>query len=274
MNSPKTYNEKLQWLKLNYKNPLIPTCVDKYAVRRFVEERIGSEYLNECIGVYDNVEEVPFDDLPNRFVLKAAHGSGWNIICPDKSRLDREFAKRTMRKWLKSDFSVFGREWQYKSIPHRIVCEKFIEDSQSGELRDYKLFTFKGETKYIWVDFSLGEGKASDIEVSYSKPKPVIGRKRYRNFYDAKWKFQKDKGCLYENLDTTDVPRPACLEKMLELARKLSCDFPQCRVDFYVLGGERIVFGELTFSSGNGCNEFYPNSFDAELGQYIDINGL
>ena len=112
LNPPIDFNEKLQWLKLHYRNPLMVTCADKWAVREFVKERIGEKYLAECIGVYDNVEKIPFDDLPNQVVLKATHGSGWNIICPDKEKIDWNLARTRMRKWLKSDFSKNGREWQ------------------------------------------------------------------------------------------------------------------------------------------------------------------
>lgn len=278
LNPPIDFNEKLQWLKLHYRNPLMVTCADKWAVREFVKERIGEKYLAECIGVYDNVEKIPFDDLPNQFVLKATHGSGWNIICPDKEKIDWNLARTRMRKWLKSDFSKNGREWQYHEIKPQIICEKFLVDPDSPMLRDYKLFTFRGETKYIWVDFTEpvgNDGSEPHVqEVGYSKPKIVDGMARFRNIYDAKWNFMPGRGSLHPCKETDAVKKPDCLEEMIYVARKLAYDYPQCRVDLYVLGGKRIVFGELTFTGGNGCNAFYPQSFNDELGSYIDLDSI
>ena len=278
LNPPVDFNEKLQWLKLHYRNPLMVTCADKWAVREFVKKRIGEKYLAECIGVYDNVEKIPFEALPQQFVLKATHGSGWNIICPDKTKIDWRFAKKKMRKWLKSDFSKNGREWQYHEIKPQIICEKFLIDPGTPVLRDYKLFTFKGETKYIWVDFTENaEGSQTthvEQEVGYSNPKITDGCVRYRNIYDAQWNFMPGCGSLYPCKDATTVKKPECLDEMIEVARKLASDFPQCRVDLYVLEGKQIVFGELTFTSANGCNAFYPQSFNDELGSYIDLGSI
>lgn len=275
LNPPIDFNEKLQWLKLHYRNPLMVTCADKWAVREFVKERIGEEYLAECIGVYDDVEKIPFETLPRQFVLKATHGSGWNIICPDKAKIDWNLAKKKMRKWLNSDFSKNGREWQYRQIKPQIICEKFLVDPECPMLRDYKLFTFRGETKYIWVDFTelveTDNHPSVTQEVGYSKPKVVNGLARYRNFYDSNWNFMSGRGSLHPCKATDSVKKPECLEEMLEVAKKLACDFPQCRVDLYVLEGKHIVFGELTFTGGNGCNAFYPQSFNDELGSYIEL---
>lgn len=278
LDPPIDFNEKLQWLKLHYRNPLMVTCADKWAVREFVKDRVGEKYLAECIGVYDDVEKILFDLLPQQFVLKATHGSGWNIICPAKSALDWPLAKKKLRKWLNSDFSKNGREWQYREIKPQIICEKFLIDPETPMLQDYKLFTFRGETKYIWVDFvePIGNAKIEDAAqgVGYSKPKIVDGMARYRNFYDSQWNFMPGRGSLHPCKETTAIKKPECLDEMLVVAKKLASDFPQCRVDLYVIGGKRIVFGELTFTSGNGCNAFYPQSFNDELGSYIDLKGL
>ena len=278
LNPPIDFNEKLQWLKLHYRNPLMVTCADKWAVREFVKERIGEEYLAECIGVYDDVEKIPFETLPRQFVLKATHGSGWNIICPDKAQIDWNLAKKKMRKWLNSDFSKNGREWQYRQIKPQIICEKFIIDTETPVLRDYKLFTFNGETKYIWVDFmetsESCQGQEIEQEVGYSNPKVSEGCIRYRNIYDTNWNLMTGRGSLYPCKDTSAIRKPECLDEMLEVAKKLASDFPQCRVDLYVIEGKRIVFGELTFTSANGCNAFYPQSFNDELGSYIALENL
>ena len=278
LNPPIDFNEKLQWLKLHYRNPLMVKCADKWLVREYVKEKIGEKYLAECIGVYDDVEKIPFDALPQQFVLKATHGSGWNIICPDKSKIDWPLAKAKMRKWLKRDFSKNGREWQYHEIKPQIICEKFLIDPDSPMLRDYKLFTFRGVTKYIWVDFTepVGNdyGKSYEQEVGYSKPKIVDGMARYRNIYDANWNFMPGRGSLYPCKETNVVKKPDSFDEMIDVARKLASDFPQCRVDLYVLGGKQIVFGDLTFTGGNGCNVFYPQSFNDELGSYIDLDSI
>lgn len=278
LDSPIDFNEKLQWLKLHYRNPLMVTCADKWAVREYVKKKIGEKYLAECIGVYDDVEKMPFESLPQQFVLKATHGSGWNIICPDKSKIDWALAKSKMRKWLKSDFSRNGREWQYHEIKPQIICEKFLIDPETPVLRDYKLFTFRGDTKYIWVDFTMNADGSLDTgveqEVGYSNPKVAKGCLRYRNIYDPNWSFMPDRGSLYPCKETLAIEKPECLDEMLEVAKKLASDFPQCRVDMYVLGGKRIVFGELTFTGGNGCNAFYPQSFNDELGSYIDLDSI
>ncbi len=275
LNPPIDFNEKLQWLKLHYRNPLMVTCADKWAVREYVKNRIGEKYLAECIGVYDDVEKIPFETLPQQFVLKATHGSGWNIICPDKAKIDWILAKKKMRKWLNSDFSKNGREWQYRQIKPQIICEKFIIDPETPVLRDYKLFTFNGETKYIWVDFTetseSGQGQEIEQEVGYSNPKVSEGCIRYRNIYDTNWNLMTGRGSLYPCKDTSAIRKPECLDEMLEVAKKLASDFPQCRVDLYVIEGKRIVFGELTFTSANGCNAFYPQSFNDELGSYIKL---
>lgn len=268
--APKNFNQKLQWLKLYYRAPLMIKCADKFEARDFVKERIGEQYLNEVIGLYRNVEEINFNFLPEAFVLKATHGSGWNIICPDKTRINWPLACKKMKKWLKSDFSRNGREWQYHHMQRRIVCEKFLHDGESSILRDYKIFAFDGECKYIWVDFDC-ESQEENMEASYAKPKVLNNVTRYRNIYDTNWVFQPDKCILRKNLETPMVKKPECLQEMLEIAAKLSKGFPQCRVDLYVLENKRIVFGELTFSSGNGCLVFIPASFGEELGGYIRL---
>ena len=247
---PVDFNQKVQWLKLYDRNPLYVTCADKYEVRKYVKEKIGAQYLNECVGVYDKVEDIQFSDLPERFVFKATHGSGWNLICADKTKMDWVKACRKMQGWLKRDFSRIGREWQYHHMKPRIVCEAFMSEPDGLPLRDYKLFTFNGETKYIAVEFARqGEDRI--------------------NFYDAAWNFQPEKHTCPGNDPSFVIARPACLDEMKSLARKLASEFPMCRVDFYVPGGREVVFGELTFTPGKGCNDFSPQSFCDELGGYI-----
>ena len=256
LDSPRDFNEKIQWLKLHYRNPLMVTCADKYEVRKFVGQRIGEKYLNVCLGVYEHPEDIDFSALPESFVLKATQGASWNIICPDKQKLNVPAAIQTMRKWVEKDFYEYSREWQYHVARKRIVCEKFLEDPVHKELRDYKLFTFRGVVKYIWVDYYQAiNGK----------------RVHCRNFYDPDWNYQKGKGVSFPSLESVVIPKPECLDELKSLATKLASDFPQCRVDFYVLEDRRIVFGELTFTSFGGCGAIYPDSFCRELGDYIEL---
>ena len=250
---PEDFNEKIQWLKLYYRNNLYVTCADKYAVREFVREKIGEKQLNKCIGVYERIDDIKFTELPERFALKATHGSGWNIVCSDKRKLNWKSACRRMRRWLKSDFSRVGREWQYHEIKPRVICEAFMEESDGSSLVDYKLYTFKGDVKYIAVEFNGNDGR------------------HYINIYDSGWKFQPDKKLAAPNAPHLMQDIPGCLEELKEVARKLSADFPMCRVDLYVVGGKKIIFGELTFTPGKGCNAFSPQTFCDELGNYIEL---
>ena len=255
---PSDFNEKIQWMKLNYHNPLLVRCADKYEVRSFVKDRVGEKYLNKCIGVYKKVEEIPYEELPRSFVLKATHGSGWNIVCADKNKLDWATAKSKMRKWLKLDFSRVGREWQYSQMQHRIICEEFLSDGNQTILRDYKVFTFGGVVKYIWVDYYKKNENGKLL--------------RYRNFYDTKWRYIPGCGSLFPNGKDEDIERPECLREMIDVAERLGGDFPHCRVDFYVLeDGRKLVFGEMTFTCGNGVNEFFPQSFAKELGDCFEL---
>jgi hypothetical protein len=254
-NPPVDFNEKLQWLKVHYRHPLIPICADKYAVRECVREQIGEAVLNECIGVYENADDIDFASLPNQFVLKCTHGSSWNIVCDDKTKLDVKRTVKLLNKWLSIDFSRYGREWQYHYIKPRIVCERFLRDNSSERLCDFKVFTFNGRAEYIWVDYYKNS-------------------KHYRNVYNCTWEFQPEKGSRVEHGEADDVKRPECLEEMISYSMKLASPFPQCRVDYYVLENRKLVFGEMTFTSGGGCNEFYPQAFNDELGGYIDLQSI
>lgn len=271
LNHPSDFNQKLQWLKLYYKNPLLVTCSDKYAVREFVKNTIGEKYLNTIIGVYSNVDDIPFESLPQSFVLKATHGSGWNVICSDKTQLNIAVTRRKLKKWLRSDFSQRGREWQYRQIQPQIICESFIRDDEIPALRDYKIFTYSGECKYIWLDFCDPNITEPDDGVAFSKPRRTKTKGCYRNIYDTQWQLQYGKRITRPNLETVNIPPPDCLGEMLDVASALSQGFPHCRVDLYVVNGNKIIFGELTFTSGNGCNHFSPESFGEELGQHITL---
>lgn len=248
LNDPKTFSEKLQWIKLYYKNSMMSTLSDKLLVRDWIKEKIGEEYLVPLIGAWENFDDIDFDKFPNEFVIKANHGSKMNIIVNDKSKFDKEDARRKFKKWLKQDFSyMFGYQLHYGAIKPMIVAEEMIPND--GNLFDYKIFVFDGKARYIWID--------SD---RYSE--------HHRNIYDFDWnpapfeiEFPKRE---------KELPPPVNLEKMRVLAEKLAEGFPEVRVDFYEVDG-KILFGEMTFTSGSGQEKIVPYEYDRILGDMITL---
>lgn len=181
--------------------------------------------------MYDTVEEIDFEKIPDRFVMKFTNGSGYNIICKHKTKNTEKYIKKRFEKWLKVDFYMLGREWAYKNVENRIICEEYLESPESYGLNDYKVFCFNGVPKLIQVDYDR-----------FTEHK--------RNLYTPQWVFIDEK-VAYENDPCANIPKPQNLEEMLACARKLSNGFPHVRVDFYSIG-ERLVFGELTFYHGAG----------------------
>jgi len=239
LKNPDTFNAKINWLKLYDRNPLYPQLVDKYEVRSFVEKKIGNEYSSE----------IDFDKLPDSFVLKGTHGSSWVIVCPDKSQLNIQKAKKTMDVWLKKNFYKLYGEWVYKNVPPRVICEKYLVNKNESALIDYKFYCFHGKPKFIHVDIDRFE-------------------KHCRNFYDLNWNKMPFSLC-YPQAER-DVKRPSRLSKMIELASALSAEFKFVRVDFYQVD-EKIIFGELTFNPGNGLEIFTPRKYDIEIGKYLTL---
>ena len=232
---PKGYGEKLQWMKLFYRNDKMPICSDKYRVREYLKECGLAHLANEVIGVYKDARDIDFDSLPDKFVAKANHGSGWNLICKDKSKLDWKGSVKLMNSWLKLDLSVFGREWNYHEIEPRIVIEKFIDHEP---LNDYKFMCFNGEPLYMQLN--------NDYE----------GR-HYVDFYDlATWTQIPVTYSAYQMSDR-HIEKPVQFDEMMELARKLAKPFPFVRVDFYNFDNT-IILGELTFFPGGGLWPFAP----------------
>lgn len=249
LENPKSFNEKIQWLKLYDNSPLKTKLADKYLVREWIKENLGEEYLIPLLGVYDSFDEIDFDKLPDKFVLKANHGCAWNIIVKDKQKFDKKKAKKKFDKWMKRNYALkAGFEMQYKDIPPKIVAEAFIQDSK-GELNDYKVLCFNGEPKFIWID----QGRFSN---------------RTENIYDTEWNLQPFL-LTYEN-SKEEVPPPKNLETMIEFARKLSKDFALVRVDFYNVDG-KIYFGEMTFTSASGVDVFKPAEYDLKLGEMLEL---
>jgi len=246
---PRTFNEKLQWYKLHYRDPLMVILADKYAVRRYLEAAGHADLLNELYGVYDRVEEIDFDSLPQRFVLKATHGSNMNIICRDKKTLDREECRVVMKNWLATKYYHSGRQWAYKDIPPRLVCEKYLENEEFGELLDYKFYCFGGKPEFLWVC----SGRYGAGGVKY-------------NAYDMDWRrIRVFKGKPGSELD---IQKPAGFEAMVAVARDLCGKFPFIRVDLYSVAG-RLVFGEFTFYPDSGTVPFTPDRYNYYFGDFF-----
>jgi len=249
LKNPQTFNEKIQWYKIYYKNPLFQKLADKYSVREFVKEKIGEKYLNELLGVYNNVKEIDFNKLPNKFVLKCVHGSGYNIIVKDKSKLDVSQVLKTLKKWQSRNFYSKGKEWSYKNIPRKIVAEAFLED-ENAVVSDYKFFCFDGKIKFIQVDI---ERKIHNL----------------RCFYDTDWKklhFHAEKIAFNEG----EIKKPENLTDMIDVVEKLSQNIPFVRVDLYSVKG-KTIFGEMTFYPANGTKDFFPAEMNLIIGSYFNL---
>lgn len=251
LENPKTYTEKLQWLKLYDHRPVYTTMVDKYAVKEFVAKKIGPEYVIPMLGVWNRVEDIDFDALPDRFVLKTTHDSGGIVVCKDKSKLDIPAARRKLNGFLKRNYYDHNREWPYKNVPHRIIAEVYMEDSKYQELRDYKFFTFGGEPKVLYIAQGRGRGE------------PTVA-----DFFDMEFKHLP----FTIDHDMAPVPpeKPACFEEMKRLAAILSEGTPQLRVDFYEVDG-KVYFGEMTFFHCSGMEAFHPEEWDRTFGDWVTL---
>ena len=247
---PITFNEKLQWLKLYDHNPKYTTMVDKYRVKKYIENKIGAEYVIPTLGVWDNFDDIDVDNLPNQFVLKCTHDSGGLVICKNKKNLDVASARKKINKSLKTNFFLRGREWPYKDVPRKIIAERFMDDGTGEELRDYKVLCFDGEPKLI----EIHEGRFSGHHT--------------QDFYDVNCNLTK-----YEQPDDPlsghKMEKPVLWDKMMDLSRELAEGIPHIRVDWYIID-ERLYFGELTFFDGSGFSAFIGDQ-DKEIGSWITL---
>lgn len=253
LDNPQTFNEKLQWLKLYDRKPEYTMMVDKFQARNYIADKIGEEYLIPCLGVWDDPDDIDFDKLPNQFVLKCNHNSGLGMcICKDKSKLNIAKVRRELRKGLKQDYYLTGREWAYKDVPRKIICEKYMSDENEGSsLIDYKFMCFNGKVKCSFV--CSGRFSSEGLRVT---------------FFDRDWNvmpFERHYHSVKEGL-----PKPHNYEKMVEIAEKLSKGIPFVRIDFYEVKS-KIYFGEFTFYPGSGMEEFNPEEWDKILGSWIDL---
>lgn len=251
LDNPKTFNEKLQWLKLYDRNPEYTKLVDKHEVKDIVAGIIGKEYIIPTIGVWDKFEEIRFDELPQQFVLKCTHDSGGLVICKDKNEIDIKKANKKIEHSLKNNYYMQNREWPYKNIKPRIIAEEYMVDESGYELKDYKFMCFNGEVKCIFVCSEREE--ADGVKVT---------------FFDNDWNLLNFTR-KYE-MSKKNISKPISLRKMIELAEKLSEGIPFVRVDFYEID-KKPYFGEMTFFPGSGFEKFSPEIWDKKLGSWMDI---
>ncbi len=246
---PINFDEKIQWLKLYYRNPLLNICADKFAVREFVKQQIGEKYLIPLIGAYDHVNGIKFTHLPNKFVLKSNNSSGKNIICTDKSKLNISDTKNILREWLlpESNLYYYSYEWAYRYIKPKIICETFLDTKKS--LVDYKFHCFNGHPKFVQV-----------VSERY------VNRKV--DYYDLKWKSMPIHSKSPRSLK--EISKPSHLEEMIKISQKLSANFPFVRVDLYQVNNQ-VYFGELTFYPSAGMVGFKPMSWNKKIGGILEL---
>lgn len=252
LNNPKTYNEKLQWLKLHDRKPEYTMMVDKLEVKRYISEKIGEQYIIPTLGVWDRFEDINFDALPEQFVLKCTHDSGGLVICTDKSKLDFASAKKKINRCLKTNYYWQDREWPYKNVKPRIIAEKYLADANTYELRDYKFFCFDGEVKALFI---ASERQKIDGETKFDFFDSEFNRLPIQNGHPNAEKLPE---C------------PKCFEEMKRLAASLSIGIPHLRVDLYEVDG-KVYFGELTFYHWSGMVPFEPEEWDYKFGSWIKL---
>lgn len=253
LDSPQTFNEKIQWLKLYYfpKSNSVVKCADKYAVRDYIKNKGYENTLTPLIGSWNNTSEIDWDILPKKFVFKCNHGCAYNIVVTNKEKVDKSAIIKQLNTWMKEDFGAFNIELHYSKIkPRKIICEEFLGEN----ITDYKFFCFNGEPKYIYVSNDLIHDRQAQIGFFYLD--------------GSKMPLTRD--------DYTDIPEvklPRFYNEMLEMSKALSKDFPFVRVDFFI-ANNRYYFAELTFTPGAGMMPFNPEKYDLEWGKMIDLSSI
>lgn len=252
LDNPQTFNEKLQWLKLYDRKEIYSKMVDKYEVKKIIENSIGSEYVIPTYGVYQNFDEINFEELPSSFVIKCTHfgGNKGVVVVPDKSKINIKKIRKEINVVMKKNLFYSGREWPYKNVKPRIIVEKYVSD-KSGILNDFKLQTFNGKVAYSFVCTNR-----------------ALGNVKY-TFFDKNKKFIPVMQCGAKN-DLENAKLPNNYEKFVELAERLAKNLPEVRVDFYDVDG-KIYFGELTFFDSSGFGKFEPEEWDYKFGQMLKL---
>lgn len=252
LKNPSTFNEKLQWLKLYDRKKEYVNLVDKHEVKKIVAEKIGDEYIIPTIGIYDNWDEINFEELPNQFVIKCTHDSGGIEICKDKTNFDFEKAKKKIVRNLKKNFYFLGREWPYKNVKPRIIIEKYMEDSLVKSMRDFKFFCFNGRPEIMYIS----EGLENHATASMS-------------FFDMDYNQINLKRSDYKLLKDKPV-KPLNFEKMKQFSKILSKEIPHVRCDWYEIDG-KLYFGELTFSTCSGFMPFEDEKWNEKMGKLLEL---
>ena len=253
INNPNTFNEKLQWLKLNDRKNIYTKMVDKCEAKKYVTDLIGDEYIIPTIGVYNNFNEINFNNLPNQFVIKCTHDSGSTIVCKDKTKFDIKNAKKKISKALKYNYYYSVREWPYKNIKPRIIIESFMDDGVNSQLVDYKLQCFWGKVDNILV--CVDRDKETGVKYHY---------------FDTNWKYLKY--CPYPGINekNINISKPKQLDKMIKIAERLSAGIPEVRIDLYIIHG-KIYFGEYTFFTNGGFDTTITSDADIILGEKLKL---
>lgn len=244
LEKPQSFNEKLQWLKCYYRDPSMAICADKVAVRKFVAELIGEEYLTPVYRIYNTIDDINLDELPKSFVLKPSHSSGKVIICKDKDKINWKYILKKIKQWMSENYYYINGEWVYKDIKPKIICEKLLDN-----FNDYKFYCFNGVPKLFLVYYY----ESKTIKMNYYD----------MNFDLLPFKQQADRF-------NGEIKPPPCFDSMVLLAKKLSHTFPHVRVDFFV-ENNKIYFSELTFFDGCGMNKFNPQEWDFILGNMLEL---
>lgn len=253
LDNPQTFNEKLQWLKLYDRRPEYSQMVDKYEAKKYVSDIIGEEYIIPTLGVWERFDDINFSQLPNKFVLKCTHDSGGLVICRDKDKFDMLAARRKINKALKRSYYKFTREWPYKNVKPRIIAEKYMEDQQTHDLRDYKIYAFDGVAKALMINAGR-EKRNTTADYYLLKESSFI-------HLDFSWGYPNS---------TKKAHVPKSLHTMIDIAEQLSQGIPELRCDFYEVNG-KTYFGELTFFDGSGFAPFKPQEWDDEFGKWVEL---
>ena len=252
LENPQSYNEKLQWLKLYYRDPILPKLVDKYEYKIFVQENLGAKYVVENYGVWNSFDAIDFNSLPNQFVLKTTHDQGGVIICKDKASFNYDAARKKMNKHLNTNLFYLMREWPYKQVSPRILAEELLIDPFKNDLLDYKFYCFNGEPKFMYISMGRHDGSGTSF-----------------TFYDMDFQFLDVRRPGFE-VARDLIEKPDSWEEMIRLSRILSAGQPHVRIDFYSINN-RIKTGEFTLFQGGGMMPFIPSKWDFEFGKYLEL---
>lgn len=253
LQNPQKFTEKLQWLKLHDHNPLYHKLVDKYEVKKYVAERIGEEHVIPCYGVWDNVNDIDFSQLPKQFVLKCTHDSGNFVVCKDKSSLDIKAACKKLSHAMSMSYYWGGREWAYKDVKPRVIAEKYIDSLGKPESTEYKITCIDGVVKVITVCGGIAHAKFEQ---------------RSNDNFSREW--ERQNWYAYYKPTNRDIPRPAQMDDMIAFSEKLSAGIPQVRVDWYVVDG-KVYFGEMTFYTWSGFIKYEPEEWNDIMGSWLKL---